>query len=205
MSHYFKNDNKIKDAPREINFNFKGISFIFNTNDGVFSKSAVDEGSKLLISTVLDNKASNIPSSIVELGGGYGPITIVLAKIFSQSKDNICATMYEINERAAELAKKNIIYNKLGGVNILVDDLNALDEITACDLCVTNPPIRAGKNTVWHFFELAHGALSSGGSFYAVVRKAQGAASAKKRIKELFGNCETVARGGGYHVLFARR
>ena len=50
-----------------------------------------------------------------------------------------------------------------------------------------------------------YGRLNEGGSLYIVIRKKQGAPSAKQFLASLFGNCETVERQGGYHVLHAVR
>ena len=47
--------------------------------------------------------------------------------------------------------------------------------------------------------------LNDGGTFRIVIRKKQGAPSAAAFLTELFGNCETVARKAGYHVLCCKK
>jgi 16S rRNA (guanine1207-N2)-methyltransferase len=42
--------------------------------------------------------------------------------------------------------------------------------------------------------------LVSGGQFYFVIRKAQGASSASQYVKEVFGNITLLARSKGYHI-----
>ena len=69
------------------------------------------------------------------------------------------------------------------------------------DLIVTNPPIRAGKETVHRFFQEASERLNPAGSLFAVIRKQQGAPSALKRLQELFGEVSIVSRSAGYWVI----
>lgn len=73
------------------------------------------------------------------------------------------------------------------------------------DLIVTNPPIRAGKDVVYAFFDFAKNALSECGSFYAVISKNQGANSARKYLETLFGNAEVVAREGEFRVIKSKQ
>jgi 16S rRNA (guanine1207-N2)-methyltransferase len=49
-------------------------------------------------------------------------------------------------------------------------------------------------------FREAKDSLEKGGALYIVMRKQQGAPSAKKYLQTLFDSVETVARKGGYHV-----
>ncbi|MBF1104407.1 MAG: methyltransferase, partial [Solobacterium sp.] len=47
--------------------------------------------------------------------------------------------------------------------------------------------------------------LEVGGSIYAVIRKQQGAESAKKKFAEVFGNCEVISKDRGYYILQSRK
>ena len=73
------------------------------------------------------------------------------------------------------------------------------------DLIATNPPIRTGKRNIYALFAQARERLRPGGALYVVIRKQQGAASAKAELARIFGVCETIARGSGFHVLKAVR
>ena len=70
---------------------------------------------------------------------------------------------------------------------------------------VTNPPIRAGKEIVHRMFEEGYEHLEDNGRLWVVIRKQQGASSAKKKIEEVFGNCEILQKSKGYYILFARK
>ena len=39
------------------------------------------------------------------------------------------------------------------------------------------------------------------GTFFVVIKKKQGAPSAKKKMEDVFGNCEIIKRDKGYFVL----
>ena len=49
MSHYFINDEKVKDQPFTFSFQIKEKKFEFESNQGVFSKDKLDEGTKILL------------------------------------------------------------------------------------------------------------------------------------------------------------
>ena len=71
------------------------------------------------------------------------------------------------------------------------------------DAIVTNPPIRAGKAVIYALFAAAKDYLKPGGALYIVIRKQQGAPSALKYLKEVYGRAEVVDRGSGFHVIRA--
>ena len=73
------------------------------------------------------------------------------------------------------------------------------------DVCVTNPPIRAGKAVVYGFFAQAQEKLRPGGWLYAVVRKQQGAPSALKYLGEIFALARVREKDAGYWILEAQK
>ena len=70
-------------------------------------------------------------------------------------------------------------------------------------MIVTNPPIRAGKETTYAMIKEGHDHLNDGGTFFSVVRTKQGAKSYGEELERIFGNAEIVNRGGGYKVFKA--
>lgn len=69
----------------------------FMTDAGVFSKKMVDYGSQVLLKTLYFEKGA----SVLDVGCGYGPIGLTLAKVF-----NTKTTLIDINSRALDLATK---------------------------------------------------------------------------------------------------
>jgi 16S rRNA (guanine1207-N2)-methyltransferase len=144
-----------------------------------------------------------IPSSaktIIDMGCGYGPIGIVVAKTYPDTK----VYLYDVNERAVDLARKNAVMNKVENVVVTTSFLFEHVNMKA-DVIITNPPIRAGKMTIFRLYEDAFKTLNTGGLFYAVIQKKQGAPSTVSKLTELFGNCEMIDRDKGYWVLLARK
>ena len=80
-------------------FYFIGHSFLFETDTGVFSKSEVDFGSRLLIDTF---NMPDVEGIVLDVGCGYGPIGLAIAKQYPERT----VYMMDINERALQLARK---------------------------------------------------------------------------------------------------
>lgn len=200
MEQYFtKNPTTEKDIYK-FDWNIGKERFYFYSSNSVFSKGGVDFGSMLLVETVV-KEGSDFSGSILDLGCGYGPIGVMLAKLM----DNASLTMSDVNQRALELAKMNAQENKVSG-KIKVISSTAFENIhESFDMIVTNPPIRAGKDVVFSFYEGAYEHLNKGGRLYVVIQKKQGAPSTKQKLEELFGNCETAEKKSGYFIFRAEK
>lgn len=197
MSHYFQNDSNLDHKVKAIEVFIRHTSFRFQTDLGVFSKDSIDFGTRFLIEKI------DIPDSahtIIDMGCGYGPIGIVVAKLYPNTK----VYLYDVNERAVDLARKNAVMNKVDNVMVTTSFLFEHVNVKA-DVIITNPPIRAGKMTIFRLYEDAYQTLNAGGLFYAVIQKKQGAPSTVSKLTELFGNCEMIDRDKGYWVLLARK
>ena len=70
-------DPQIESRPRHWTFKLLGHTFSFETDAGVFSKSEVDFGSRVLIDTF---QMPGIEGAIFDVGCGYGPIGLSIAK-----------------------------------------------------------------------------------------------------------------------------
>lgn len=197
MSHYYINDESLSDETKELKVKIKGNDYKFLTMSGVFSKDDLDYGSLILLKNLFKQKGI---TKIADVGCGYGPIGLSIAK------ENPKATvyMYDINERAVDLSIKNAKLNNIENVKIAVND--CLDDITEnFELIVTNPPIRAGKKTVFKIYEQAYERLVDGGELFCVIQRKQGAPSSYAKINELFGNATKVAQVSGYWVISAKK
>lgn len=97
--------------------------------------------------------------------------------------------------------KKNKKLNDIE--NVIVKESNALTAVEneSLDFVLTNPPIRAGKETVHRIFEQAFYKLDANGELFVVIQKKQGMPSAKKKMEALFGNVEVLNKDKGYYIL----
>ncbi len=194
MEHYYTKNPTGEYNEKKIAAVISGRKIEFSTADGVFSKSNLDFGTAVLLDAFFS--CHKKIGDLLDLGCGYGVIGISTALIAGAKP-----VMRDINLRAVEFAKKNAEAN---GINAVVSQGDGYEGIEKkFDIIITNPPIRAGKKVYYPWAQNAPDYLNSGGEFWAVVQKKQGAESLKKVIKETFGNCETLQREAGYHVMRA--
>lgn len=198
-NHYFSENPDSKHNINELSFLIREKSLTFFTDSGVFSRTRIDPGSILLIETVAEDlKRDDL--RILDLGCGFGAIGLSLASIMPLSEVLLC----DINTRAVDLCNRNIVQNKLENARACVSD--GLSQITPdekIDVIVCNPPIRAGKAVIYDFFAQSRKKLGSDGVLYIVIRKQQGAPSAKSYLQTIFPFVDTISRGGGYHIIKA--
>lgn len=193
MSHYFENDENVKSYIRYFTVYFENKAIKFASDNGVFSKNGVDAGSELLVKTYLDKGKKG---RTLDVGAGVGVLGIMISKFSNSEVD-----MLEINKRAVELCEKNIAYNELEN-RCRVFESNVYEKADGkYDVIVSNPPIRAGKKVVYEILEKSKDYLNDYGELWVVIRKKQGADSAKKKMAEVFGNCETVKKDSGFYIL----
>lgn len=187
--YYEENPNSSHDI-KELNVNLLGDSFSFKTDAGVFSKKMIDFGSQVLLSTLTFHKND----TLLDLGCGYGPLGIALAKV-----QGVKATMVDINNRAIDLARENAQAND---VEVDIFQSNIYDKVTGrFDHIISNPPIRAGKEVVHSILVEAFDYLNPDGDLTIVIQKKQGAPSAKAKMQEIFGNVEILKKDKGYYIL----
>ena len=134
----------VKSEPIEWSTELRGKKLRFRTDAGVFSKGEVDFGSRLLAETFV---MSETEGDVLDVGCGYGPIGLSIAASFPERNVH----MIDVNERALNLAKLNAERNNIKNVTIYPSD--ALSAVTEDGFAaiLTNPPIRAGKETVFNF------------------------------------------------------
>ena len=196
MSHYFQDDPTLASNIKEITYEINGLTMHLLTDNGVFSKNKVDEGSLAFLKVLLPRDLGN---NILDLGCGYGTIGLTLAVVKKEAR----ITLADINSRALALCRRNAELNNVSQrVTILQSDIYTKIE-GKYDSIVINPPIRAGKSVTYKMYEEAKQYLIDGGSLLIVIRKAQGAESASKYIESIFGNVKLLDRRKGYHILQA--
>lgn len=196
MSHYFINDNELKSSPRLIKFNLLGQEILLKSDNGVFAKAKIDEGTSILIKTLA---LSKLDGRLLDLGSGYGIIGIAIAIL----NPNLIVTLSDVNLRALTLAKENVErLNLADRVNVIQSDLyQNIDE--KFDVIASNPPIRAGKKVTYAIYEGAKSHLKDNGKLYIVIRKAQGEASTEAYLKTLYKSVKVLVKKHGYYVLEA--
>ena len=195
MKHYFTDNTDIESQPTQFVFRFKDQELLFTSDNGVFSKNMIDYGSRVL----LENFNKEEEKTLLDVGCGYGTFGICLKKVYSDLE----VDMVDVNDRALKLSKLNAEKNDVD-VNVYKSFVYESVEKTY-DVIISNPPVRAGKDVVMTILSKAYDHLNDNGSLWIVLQKKQGAPSAKKKMMEIFGNCEIVKRDKGYYVLKSQK
>ncbi|WP_042478605.1 class I SAM-dependent methyltransferase [Bacillus ndiopicus] len=197
--HYYSNKPQVESKPRRWKFTLLGSEFTFETDAGVFSKSEVDFGSRVLIDTF---EMPAVKGAVMDIGCGYGPIGLALAKVHQDR----FIYMVDINSRAVALAQKNAEVNGIQNVQIIESDgLANVAPQTEVAAILTNPPIRAGKETIFKFYDEAYNMLVAGGELWVVIQKKQGAPSTVSHLEEKFVEVEVVEKKKGYWIVRAKK
>lgn len=197
--HYFTSKPNAEKNEKEIKATLKGNALIFITDAGVFSKDRVDFGSQVMIEAIDDSIFPN--ARVLDVGCGYGPVGISLAK----ANLSLEIDMIDVNERALELAKKNATLNGVDNVSVFTSSIYDKVEKTNYGAIISNPPIRAGKQTVHQIITDAKEHLAEDGLLIIVIQKKQGAPSAKKVMEETYGNVTRIGLDKGYWVLQSKK
>ena len=191
MKHYFTDNTDLKSEQSQFIFRFHKYVLFFTSDYGVFSKSMIDNGSRVL----LDNIEITNEKTLLDVGCGYGTFGICLNKVYS----HLNVDMVDVNDRALELAKLNAKNNNIHAniyKSFIYENVQG-----SYDVIVTNPPVRAGKEVVTTILQESIEHLNENGSLWVILQKKQGAPSTKKKMEEVFGNCEIVKRDKGYYLL----
>jgi 16S rRNA (guanine1207-N2)-methyltransferase len=123
---------------------------------------------------------------------------VVMAAVYKPD-----VTMSDINPAAVKYAKKNAEANRVTVKVIESDGFKTIDQIF--DTVITNPPVHAGKETVFRLYGEAYSHLENGGSLFTVIQKKHGAESHIKAIKNIYGECLILYKRKGYYILQGKR
>lgn len=170
----------------------RGHLLSFTTTWGLFSPREIDSGTDLLLK-YCDIQADD---HILDLGCGYGPLGIALAKDAPQGS----LTMLDKDFVAVEYARKNMLANSIQhGEVLLSNGLAQLPKDKKFTTVVSNIPAKVGKELMSIFLYDIHQHLAPGGQL--VVVTINGLRDYMKRtFNEQFGNYEKVKQGRDYTI-----
>lgn len=163
----------------------------FETTYGIFSPKEIDQGTKLLL-RYLEVEPT---FSCLDLGCGYGPVGIWMAKKANQGK----VIMLDKDFVAVEYANRNVQINQLKNAEALLSNgFSALNN-QKFDLIVSNIPAKVGNEMLYLFLYDAFHHLKPGGKF--VVVTVNGLRHfCKRTFKEVFGNYKKIKQGQAYTI-----
>ena len=198
MGYYFDENPTLESNVKEIRFSLYGQNYAYYTDNGVFSKSKIDEGTYIFLKVLLP---LHLTGRILDLGCGYGPLGLTIAINSKEARVDLA----DINSRALALASRSGERLNLNNrVTFLHSDI--FEKIEGpYDSIVVNPPIRAGKIVTYRMYLESKQHLIDGGSLYVVIRRKQGAESALKYIETVFENVSVLHKEKGYWIIKATK
>lgn len=193
--HYFSEKPKSKIVLTEINVLVRGHHFTFTLAAGIFSARRLDPASALLA-----EHAPIMPNwRVLDLGCGWGAIGIIIKKAFPSTD----VYLTDINRRALSTARNNAKKNN-AAVTILHGTLYGPVKNMQFDTILCNPPMKAGRELCYQTIEQAKAHLKPGGMLQLVALHNRGGSMLERKMKEIFGNVETIAKRSGFRVYVSR-
>ena len=193
--HYYTPEPSAPRGKRAFAVTLRGHRFRLVSEAGVFSRSRVDRGTRLLIEALEIGPEDRV----LDLGCGYGVVGLVAARLAPRGH----VTLVDVNARAVALASENLRANGISNAVTMQSDGYQAVAGEHFHVIALNPPIRAGRVVVHRLVEQAPDHLYRGGRFHLVARTRQGALRLREKMAKTFGNIEEIAKGGGYRVFLS--
>ncbi len=174
--------------------NMRDICLSLHSTWGIFSPREIDEGTELLLKYIDIKKTDDC----LDLGCGYGPIGLTLAKLAPHGH----TTLVDRDFIAIQYTQKNITTNGITNADALLS--NGFDAIhnRKFDIVVSNIPAKVGNEMLTLFLHDAWHQLKPGGRIYVVT--INGLRNYMKRnFKDIFGNYHKCKQGKNYTVAMA--
>ena len=175
----------------------RNTEFEFHSTWGLFSPRQIDEGTRLLV----ENFDVRPDHTTLEIGCGYGPIGIVLARQSSSGDVH----MVDKDYIAIEYAKINVRVNGLDNCRVYLS--NAFSEVPErlrFDNIVSNLPAKIGKEMLSIILHDAFSRLRPGGRF-CVVTVSGLRQWIKRNLNDVFGDYRKLKQGRYYTVAIANK
>jgi 16S rRNA (guanine1207-N2)-methyltransferase len=173
-----------------------GQHFTFHTTWGVFSPREIDEGSRML----LDYMEIGESDDCLDLGCGYGPIGMTMARLAPRGK----TVLVDKDFVAVDYANKNIQINGIGNAEaILSNGLAGLGQ-QKFDVIASNIPAKVGNEMLYLFLYDALERLKPGGRLYVVTITGL-RQFFKRTFNDVFGNYDKLKQGKSYTVAVAHK
>jgi 16S rRNA (guanine1207-N2)-methyltransferase len=183
------NSNSLKDDIR-----FEGrlgnYSLEFYSTWGLFSPRSIDEGTSLLAGQLKVEP----DATALDLGCGYGPLGLVLAKMAPGGHVHLVDKDFV----AIEYAQKNLLANDVGNATAyLSNGFSLVPQDLRFDVIVSNVPAKIGNELLRIFLLDAFDRLTPGGQLYLVT--ISGLKDYMKRnLNQVFGNYEKLKQSHTY-------
>ena len=193
-SHYFEAQPAVASRPRTVRLRLGELDLALEADRGVFGSRGIDLGTMVL----LREAPAFAEGEVLDLGSGYGPIAIVLARRSPGSR----VWAVDVNERALELTRVNAA--ALGASNLVAAPPGDVPAEVRFDAIYSNPPVRVGKRALHQILMEWLPRLKPGGAAYLVVQRNLGSDSLAAWLGEQGFRVTRLKSKKGYRVLEVR-
>jgi 16S rRNA G1207 methylase RsmC len=173
-----------------------GHTLSYHTTWGLFSPRGIDAGTRLL----LDHVEVNETDDCMDLGCGYGPIGLTLARMAPRGQTCLVDKDFVAVEYSARNARINGITN---AESFLSNGFSAMGD-RRFHVITSNLPAKVGKEMLYLYLYDAFEHMHPGGRLYVVtitgLRR-----FIERGFKEVFGNYDKLKQGKDYTVAMAIR
>lgn len=194
-SQYFEARPAVPSKPRTVHLHASSVDLELQADRGVFGSKGIDLGTQVLLREAPPPPATG---DLLDLGSGYGPIAIFLARLSPQA--HVWAV--DVNERAVELTRLNAAAANADNVTAATPDQLPAD--LSFDAIYSNPPVRVGKRSLHQLLLNWLPRLKPNAPAYLVVQRNLGADSLAGWLAEQGFAVRRLKSKKGYRVLELR-
>lgn len=148
-----------------VQYKLDDYNFQFKVSQDLFSSLEVDHGTQRLLRTLLFEQITQY-KKVLDLGCGYGPIGIVMKKMYPQAevhmadRDALAVAYARENAELNNISENLFCYGSLGYDNVKDTDF---------DVIVSNIPAKVGEQVLTHMIKDAKYHLAKNGKVIIVV------------------------------------
>ncbi|TXH68946.1 MAG: methyltransferase domain-containing protein [Thiothrix sp.] len=191
--------NYLREIRQDIRFEAQlcGHAFTFLSTWGIFSPREIDEGTDLLLKYLEINPTDDC----FDLGCGYGPVGLAMAKLAPQGK----TLMVDKDFMAVEYSNRNAQLNKLPNAQAMLSNgFQHIDPSLKFDVIASNIPAKVGKEMMTILLTDMHKHLKPNGRIYLVTINGL-REYMKRNLQEVFGNYSKLKQGKNYTISYSER
>jgi 16S rRNA G1207 methylase RsmC len=191
-SHYSDPTPVVESKRRTVHLHVGELALELQADRGVFASRGIDLGTRVLL-----REAPAPPSQgdILDLGSGYGPIAIALARQAPGAR----VWAVDVNERAVELTRTNAAAAAVANLTACSPD--EVPEDVRFAAIYSNPPVRVGKAALHELLVRWLSRLATGGRAYLVVQRNLGADSLASWLAAQGYEVQRLKSKKGYRIL----
>lgn len=191
-NHYFDPTPEVASRPHTVKLRLRDEELELQADRGVFGSKRIDLGTEVLLR---EAPAPPAGGDLLDLGAGYGPIAIALARHSPDAR----VWAVDVNERAIELTRANAA--AAGVSNVVAVPPDEVPAGVRFDAIYSNPPVRVGKRLLHELLERWLDRLAPEGRAYLVVQRNLGSDSLAAWLAEAGYPVERLKSKKGYRVL----